>query len=72
MQIEFVNPSMVTCSIDGCKGTAVTSLQVGAPAFGIRLCALCLRELRIQVLNEYLEKVTIPGADERRKNGGIQ
>ena len=51
----------------------VTELEAGSlqSTHLTRLCAEHLKELRTLVLAEYLKRISIPSASQRRKDGGL-
>lgn len=72
MEMEFINPVKNDngCSLCEDKLTEpVTSLQVNT--FEMRLCAEHLLKLRTLVIAEHLKRIIIPGASQRRKDGGL-
>ncbi len=71
MNLEFIEPieDGGGCNMDWCTKRPVSRLRVSNIEF--RLCADDLNKFRQVTIDEYRQRVSIPGAPQRRKDGGI-
>lgn len=75
--IQFNDPTVGGGGCNVCAwpslSNTLTELEIGTSQSTTlhRLCKEHLLELRTAVLFEYLKRVSIPGAVQRRKDGGI-